>query len=343
MTDFPPVLVAGMHRCGTSAVSQVLVALGMDAGPFENLIGATKSNRHGHFEVKKIMMLNEAMLHELGGSWLSIPPRSCEVSGLFNLDFADQASETLSRQFGKLPWFLKDPRLSLLLPFWRQVLPQSPVVIAVVRSPRSIAQSLFARDGIPFEYGVKLAGSYLNTLIRDIEGLNNIVVHYEELLKDPEGSVRAVKGFLTEQGIPLSGSVSDAAALLDEADNHHALAKQSDDESLLSWHGKPLDECQTLPSLLETDTVLAQVLTEKMELVGQRDHFEGLAAGFEAELSVEQKRSLELVGQRDHFEGLAAGFEAELSVEQERMKKILDSRSWRLTKPFRKLAQMLKK
>jgi len=80
-----------------------------------------------------------------------------------------------------------------------------------------------------------------------------------------------------------------------------------------------------------------------VEFEGQRDHFEGLAAGFETELGVERERVVEFEGQRDHFEGLAAGFETELSIERERIAKILISRSWRLTKPFRWVSQVFKK
>ena len=74
MTEFSPVLVTGMHRGGTSAISKVLEGLGLDAGSQEGLIGATDSNRHGHYEVREIVDLNEEILENLEGSWLS-PPR----------------------------------------------------------------------------------------------------------------------------------------------------------------------------------------------------------------------------------------------------------------------------
>ena len=88
---------------------------------------------------------------------------------------------------------------------------------------------------------------------------------------------------------------------------------------------------------------LERLANDRVEFEGQRDHFEGLAAGFETELGVERERVVEFEGQRDHFEGLAAGFEAELSIERERITKILISRSWRLTKPFRRVSQVFKK
>ena len=275
MSEIPPVFVAGMHRGGTSAVAQVLVALGLDSGPAERLIGATEANRHGHFEVEEITSLNENMLRELGGSWLSPPPGEEAVAELANTHFAGQSTEALSRQFSKKPWFLKDPRLSLLLPFWSQILSESPLVIVVVRSPQAIAQSLHARDGLPLEYGLLLAGSYLNTVSRDAKDLPNLVVHYEELLRNPKDSVEAMVKFLNGHGLSLSQDVKKAVALLDQSDNHQVVTGQDQEATLLSWHGRPLQDNPLLPSLNGDKAGLSPILAEKMQLVG---HYLGVAS-----------------------------------------------------------------
>ena len=51
------VIILSMHRSGSSLTASVLQRLGMSLGPFE-LMGASPSNPHGHFEAMPICELN---------------------------------------------------------------------------------------------------------------------------------------------------------------------------------------------------------------------------------------------------------------------------------------------
>ena len=44
-----PILVLGMHRSGTSAISGMLAVLGLDTGASEGLVGSSESNKYGHY------------------------------------------------------------------------------------------------------------------------------------------------------------------------------------------------------------------------------------------------------------------------------------------------------
>ncbi len=79
-TRMPPaaavgVVVLGMGRSGTSAVSRMFVRAGFFAGAEDDLLGAHESNPLGHFENLGIMNTNERILAELGGSWFDPPAR----------------------------------------------------------------------------------------------------------------------------------------------------------------------------------------------------------------------------------------------------------------------------
>ena len=274
MSEAPPVLVLGMHRGGTSAVGQILATLGLDAGPSEGLIGATESNRHGHYEVRKITDLNEEMLVSLGRSWLSPPDDQKAVAALSEGPFRDRALQALNGQFGDKPWFLKDPRLSLLLPFWREILPVQPIVIGVVRSPEAIAKSLFERDGLPAGFGQKLTDAYLNAMICGSQGLESLVLCYEELLDSPKVSVEILAQFLTEASVGDFAYTERSGSVIDPSDNHFDRGNSSDGEILRSWHGhrmpKSFSNRELSPELVELTTVLAA----KIQLA---DHFKGVA------------------------------------------------------------------
>ena len=53
------------------------------------------------------------------------------------------------------PWFLKEPRLCVLFPIWRQVV-DLPVCIHIYRNPLEVAHSLQTRNGMPIEAGLAL-------------------------------------------------------------------------------------------------------------------------------------------------------------------------------------------
>jgi O-antigen biosynthesis protein len=290
----PPVLVLGMHRGGTSAVSQILVALGLDAGPSAGLIGATDSNRHGHYEVRKITDLNEEMLASLGCSWLSPPTDAAAVAALAKGPFREQAREALSGQFTDQPWFLKDPRLSLLLPFWREVLPIQPVVIGVVRSPSAIVRSLLRRDGLPVGYGEQLTNLYFQSMINDSEGLKSLVLCYEELLDSPKASVEVLTKFLTKENIGEFVYTERSGAIMDRSDNHHTSGSSLEAEMVRGWHGQQMPESFAANELPEDLLGMATVLAKKIHLV---DHFRGVAAEREELLAGEQNKNTEISGE----------------------------------------------
>ena len=71
------ILVLGMHRSGTSALTRVLNLMGLDLpsglmGPVEN------NNETGFWESQEIADIHDELLEEIGSSWddcLRIPPQ----------------------------------------------------------------------------------------------------------------------------------------------------------------------------------------------------------------------------------------------------------------------------
>src|ERR1700691_3651857 len=68
----PGVVVLGMHRSGTSAVSRILNLLGADLGPTQDLL-TEYDNPAGHWESKSLVACTDWILAAFARSW-DFPP-----------------------------------------------------------------------------------------------------------------------------------------------------------------------------------------------------------------------------------------------------------------------------
>jgi len=208
----PGIVVLGMHRSGTSAVTRILNLLGADVGPEDGLL-TEYDNPSGHWESKALVACNDRILAAFGRSW-DFPPwlgpgweRSPRAERLMP-DMAD----TFAGVFGSEPWVWKDPRTCLTFPLWRRVLGPSVLVVLVLRAPGAVVSSLKRRDGIPTVYGSGLWHRYLRAAVRSSEGLPLLCVHFADLVASPANTVQRVVGDLAALGVDLRGDVGMAAA-----------------------------------------------------------------------------------------------------------------------------------
>src|SRR4051812_46248926 len=128
------VYVLGMHRSGTSAVTRVVNLLGVPIGRPERLMIARDDNPAGFWEHGGLMDVNDALLARLGGSWDAPPERA---RGDVDLgDLAARARHEFDATYDGDRFVYKDPRVTVLLPFWRAVLGErATVAIVVLRNP----------------------------------------------------------------------------------------------------------------------------------------------------------------------------------------------------------------
>lgn len=151
------VLVLGMHRSGTSALSGVLAKLGCDLPATE--MPAANSNEKGFFESGRIYEMHEELLASLGIEWSDWQPLH---AGWFRshraAEFHGRALGALEAEFGNSRLFvLKDPRICRLLPLWTGVLKDFGCDLAIVhihRNPLDVAASLEKRNRIPVAEGM---------------------------------------------------------------------------------------------------------------------------------------------------------------------------------------------
>jgi SAM-dependent methyltransferase len=140
------ICVLGMHRSGTSLAAGILAALGLYLGPEDELLGPTPDNPSGHFESKALVELNDEILETMGGRWNAPPPLDPGWQGDRSLNrVRARARGALSERFaGHTSWGWKDPRTSLTLPLWQDLVPGLRYVLCF-RNPCDVVASLKAR------------------------------------------------------------------------------------------------------------------------------------------------------------------------------------------------------
>jgi len=199
------VLVLGMHRSGTSALTGALGRLGLMLPATDDIVVGRYDNPV-HYESRALTDLDDAILRVLGGTWSAPPvlepgweraPAVAEVTA--------RAVQSARRAFpGEGPVVWKDPRQCLLLPLWRSILPPPVTAILLWRAPLATARSLRTRQGFPISLGLALWERYTRHALDALAGHAAYVMRYEELLADPVGSVRAVADWLrSERGVSI--------------------------------------------------------------------------------------------------------------------------------------------
>jgi hypothetical protein len=143
-----PVILAGMHRSGTSFAASLLQAAGVAMG--ERLYPADRGNVKGHFEDMDFLEVHRAALAHLGldetgwtDAWpLQIAPEV--AANARQLAAAKAAAFAQNHSHGAAGWGWKDPRTTLFLEFWRTLFPAARFVF-MYREPWEVADSLYRR------------------------------------------------------------------------------------------------------------------------------------------------------------------------------------------------------
>jgi glycosyltransferase involved in cell wall biosynthesis len=208
------VLVVGMHRSGTSALAGALEALGLFVGPSDALIGPHPTNLDGHFELRAVADLNDEILAHFGGAW-DWPPALPDgwMADPAVQRFLVRARELVRSTFAGRQFLLKDPRLCLLLPFWRRVLSDHCCAVLITRHPAEVAWSLARRDEMPSLTSLALWSAYSRSALEGLSGLPVHVCRYSQLVERPVAVLDGVVASLREFGeLPPEADVAAATA-----------------------------------------------------------------------------------------------------------------------------------
>jgi hypothetical protein len=181
------VIVAGMHRSGTSALTRVLGFCGLRMP--RTLVPANEGNVEGHWESELVCQFNDTLLARVGLHWISWQPRVRDLAK--ERDYADllcEGKRIILDEYGETgDIVLKDPRICRLLFFWRDVFRQLETEIAIVlplRAPHQVALSLERRNAILPAYGLLAWLRFTLEAERASRNVPRVVVSFDRLMHD---------------------------------------------------------------------------------------------------------------------------------------------------------------
>jgi hypothetical protein len=134
-------MVIGMHRSGTSLITNWLYQCGLQVG--ERLLEANQDNVEGHFEDVEFLRIHEEILrsNDLSPAGF-VYDKEIDISE-YQLEKLKSVIKVKNHRYKQWGW--KEPRTCLFLNLYRELLPNSKYLV-IVRDYSSVVNSLLKRD-----------------------------------------------------------------------------------------------------------------------------------------------------------------------------------------------------
>ena len=249
--DANAVLVLGMHRSGTSALTRVLNLLGVELGG--SLMRAAAGNETGFWEHQDVVDIHAALLKALGMTWDD--PRRLPDGWLASDAGRDAATALLARlseDFANASlWGVKDPRMCRFLPLWQEVLTSlgaKPGYVILLRHPLEIVRSLHQRDHMTTSRGLLLWLRHTLEAEAGTRESTRVLVRYGDLMGDWKPVATRISDAL---GISLDLKSRKAAAAIKSfirpSMRHYSLDDDAlaEDQRLMRWVGEAHQALET--------------------------------------------------------------------------------------------------
>jgi hypothetical protein len=200
------IVIVGVGRSGTSAITRGVQALGVELGSRLRPGGA--KNPTGFFEDEDLLAINQRLKRLLGirgDSVRLIDTEEWQTPAVRALQA--EVVETVRRGFGQYPlWGYKYARTLRLLPFWREVfraLRLDVRYVVALRNPLSVARSraqLDPRRGTQEQSDLEWLVNVV-PYFRDLRDRPFVVVEYDRVLAHPAQQMQRIAAAL---GLPVN-------------------------------------------------------------------------------------------------------------------------------------------
>jgi len=340
------IVVLGMHRSGTSALTRALVAIG--AGVGNSLIPAGQDNPKGFWEDRDFVTFNDRLLAMLGASYDSLallPDNFAQRRDVTELQL--EAVVMLREKLqGNDVFAIKDPRTCRLLPFWQAVFRHLELAVSyviAVRHPLSVADSLSVRNQFPKRKSLWLWLQHYVAAVLNTEDSPHLFVDYDQLLAEPEKQMQRIA---TRLALPFDDvGIRDYVDNFLSADLRHA-TYTSQDLQLFPGVPEPVVQAHRLLVAATQEAqkddfsndwrLLGEILKQQEDMLDFLQEYDRLTQRLRLELQAEAQR-LELERQQERAE-----FEQRMEAESIRLGDLLAAEKDRLDKLQEQAARELR-
>ena len=135
-------IITGMHRSGTSLTASLLQSAGVDIG--ERLMPPAEGNVKGYFENLDFTEFHENIFASQGitqAGW------TLEKQIQIPEQFLERAKWLIQANLSKKHWGWKDPRTTLFLRYWANLIPEANFLL-IYRAPWEVIDSLYRRRNL---------------------------------------------------------------------------------------------------------------------------------------------------------------------------------------------------
>lgn len=194
-TSHQAICVLGAHRSGTSTITRGLNLLGAYLGEENDIMKPLPENPEGFWERLDIFHLQNHIMAIMKREWDSTVPLPVNWHKTDDIrPFKKELFDLVKKNFSdRQLWLWKDPRTCLLLPLWKEVLSDLAInlkVVFVVRNPLDVARSLEKRNGFTTDKGLGVWYNCTISALQGLEGLDTIFLSYDRFLDDWETELK---------------------------------------------------------------------------------------------------------------------------------------------------------
>lgn len=180
------IIILGMHRSGTSVLTQICQSMGAYLGEKNELMSARADNPDGFFENNEIVCINEKILYLSGRKWYDLEPVNLDFDNSQIISAARELESIIRKMLQKNDIVaIKDPRIALILPLWNKVLNELKVQVDYIwefRNPLEVADSLRRRDGYSRRHSLLLWVHYNLCILDFLKDRNYLLINYKDIL-----------------------------------------------------------------------------------------------------------------------------------------------------------------
>jgi len=257
------ILVLGMHRSGTSALTRVLNIGGVDLPA--TLMGSGAGNTSGHWESNALFIYHDKMLKQQSSSWHDW--RALDLDQLPIKQYSNYAKaiqKVIKSEYKQSRLFsVKDPRVCRFVPLFMDALTNEGVEtrpIIAIRNPLEVCDSLEKRDGMSRTDAALLWLRHSLEAESETRRIKRTFVTYNQLLSNWKTVYRKISRQLEISSMHTVGEITpQVSEFLTTGQRHHARKTEEIllDPLLRQWVGATYEALLVLVSNPKSQKAMA--------------------------------------------------------------------------------------